>query len=188
MEKLRYITALLLIILLTIVVARIFKSIDESPTATKEKTHHTPDYFLKNFTSTTMDETGKPSYKVKAAYLEHFPDNDSMKLEYPLFSFYENNIKTWTVKADEALLFNKDEVIKLKGNVLLNKINTKDPTQLLSEQLTIELKLDRVHTKSKVEFRNGYNIIKAIGMKADIKNNKIEFLSNTRSHYVVQKK
>ena len=62
MGKLHYLTALLLIILLAIVSGWIFESIDKSPVLTKEKLRHDPDYFLKNFTATTMDNKGKPAY------------------------------------------------------------------------------------------------------------------------------
>ena len=187
MGKLHYLTALLLIILLAIVSGWVFESINKSPILTKEKLRHDPDYFFKNFTATTIDNNGKPAYKVKAQYLEHYPDDDSTKLQHPLFSFYENNIKTWTAQANEALIIQNNETIYLTGQVTLNQISLDNnpPMILTAEQLTIELEKNLAHTKTKINFQQGENVIFAVGMNADLHNNKVEFLSKTRSHYVL---
>jgi len=192
MGKLHYFTALLLIILLAIVSGWIFESIENKPLLTKEKLRHDPDYFLKNFTATTMDNKGKPAYIVKAEHLEHYPDDNSMKLEQPLFTFYENNNKNWTAKADQAFILQNNKTIHLVGNVVLNQILSADkntaPIILTSEQLTIEPELNLAHTKSNIKLTRGSDTIQAIGMRADMNKNKIEFLSKTRSHYVLPTK
>lgn len=189
MSKLHYLTALLLIVLLAVVSGWIFESIEKSPILTKEKIRHEPDYFLKNFTATTMDDTGKPAYQVKANHLEHYPDDDSTKLQKPKFSFYKDNIKIWTAEANEALVLNNNKKINLKGNVILKRISDPGknnvPMILKAEQLTIEPERNLAHTKSKIKLLQGKNYIQAIGMRADINKTKIEFLSKTRSHYVL---
>lgn len=188
MGKLHYLTALLLIILLAIASGWIFESIDKSPILTKEKLRHDPDYFLKNFTATTMDNKGKPAYQIKAQHLEHYPDDDSMKLQQPLFSFYKNNIKTWTAQANEALIIQNNEKIYLTGQVILKKVSPDKNSALMiltAEQLTIEPEKNLAYTKTKINLQKGDNTIQAIGMRADMNKNRIEFLSKTRSHYVL---
>ena len=139
-----------------------------------------------------MDKTGKPAYKVKARYLEHYPDDDSMKLQQSFFSFYENNIKSWTAQANEALILQKSEIIHLRGKVVLKQLlssNKNTPTMLLTaEQLTLEPKRNLIHTKSKIKLIQGNRSIQAIGMRADMNKNRIEFLSQTRSYYVLPAK
>ncbi len=192
MSKLHYLTALLLIILLAIVSGWVFESIEKNPVLTTKKPRHDPDYFLKDFTATTMDKTGKPAYQVKARYLEHFPDDNSMKLQQPLFSFYENNIKSWTAQANEAVILQKNEIIHLKGKVVLKQLLSSNknalPMTLTAEQLTIEPEQNLAHTTSKIKLIQGNNSIQAIGMRADMNKNRIEFLSKTRSHYVLPAK
>lgn len=196
MSKLHYLTALLLIILLAIASGWIFESIEKSPILTKEVVRHDPDYFLQNFTATTMDNTGKPAYQVKADYLEHYPDDDSMKLKQPVFTFYENNIKTWIAQANEAIVLQKSQIIHLNGNVILNQISNPNesankevrPINLTANQLTIEPERSIAHTKSEIKLIKGNNHIQAIGMRADINKNRIEFLSKTRSQYVLPAK
>ena len=134
-----------------------------------------------------MNANGKPAYKVTAKHLEHYPDDDSMKLQTPFFSFYENNIKTWTAQSHEATVVKNGEKIHLSGNVVLSqiKISTKDiPAILTAEQLTIEPNQDIAYTKSRINLRKGKNTIDAVGMRADLNKGRIEFLSKTRSHYV----
>lgn len=192
MSKLHYFTALLLIILLAIISGWIFESIEKTPIQTKEKLRHDPDYFLENFTATTMDKKGEPSYKIKAQHLEHYPDDNSMKLEQPLFSFYENNIKNWTIKSDQAIVLQDSKVIHFNGNVVLNQVlsankNTR-PMILTAEQLTVEPEQNLAHTKSTIKLSRGNDTIEAVGMRADMNKNRIEFLSKTRSHYVLPAK
>lgn len=192
MSKLHYFTLLLLIILLAVVSGWVFESIEKSPIMTKEKLRHDPDYFLTNFTATTMNNKGQPHYKVKAKHLEHYPDDNSMKLEQPLISFFENNEKSWTAQADQALIYQTSKEIHLKGNVILNQvlnpIKNKTPVILNAEQLIIESDKKVAHTKSSIKLMQGKSTIQATGMRADMKKNRIEFLSNTRSHYVLPAK
>ena len=186
MGKLHYLTALLLIILLATVSGWIFDSIDKSPIKTKQKARHDPDYFLKNFTATTMDNKGKPAYKIKAAYLEHFPDINSMELQQPLFSFYEKNVMSWTVQSNNAVVLQEDEKINLNGAVVLNQISRNkntSPMSLTAGQLTIEPKKNLAYTKLKIQLNKENSSIQATGMRADMKKNKIQFLTKTKSHY-----
>lgn len=192
MSKLHYFTALLLIILLALASGWIFESIEKSPILKKEVLRHDPDYFLQNFTATTMNKNGKPAYQVKSAFLEHYPDDDSMKLQKAFFTFYEKNVIAWTVQANEAFVLQAGKTIKLNGDVILKQIlNTKKntpPIRLNAEQLTIEPERKLAHTKSKIKLTQGKNHIQAKGMRADMSKNKIEFLSQTRSHYVLPAK
>lgn len=191
MGKLHYLTALLLIILLAIVSGWLFESIENKPILTEKKLRHDPDYFLKNFTATTVNKKGKPAYTVKAQYLEHYPDDDSMNLQQPLFSFYENDIKIWTAQANEATILKNYEKIQLSGQVILSQIKSKKtpyPMILTADKLTIEPEKNIAYTKTKVKLQKGTDLIQAKGMRADMSKNKIEFLSQTRSHYVLPAK
>lgn len=192
MSKLHYFTVLLLIILLAVVSGWVFESLEKSPILTKEKLRHDPDYFLTNFTATTVNEKGQPDYKVQAKHLEHYPDDSSMKLQHPSISFYENNNLSWTAQADQALIFQQTKEIHLNGNVTLNQVvssnKNKTPVMLNAEQLIIESDKKLAHTKSNVKVTQGNNTIQAVGMRADMKQNRIEFLSQTRSHYVLPAK
>ncbi len=191
MGKLHYLTALLLIILLAIASGWVFESIDKNPILSKKKIRHNPDYFLKNFTATTMDTSGKPAYKVKATHLDHYPDDDSVKMQQPFFTFYEQHKKAWTVYANEALVLQKKDQIYLTGNVILKQVRSAkspQPIRLTAEQLTIEAKRNLVHTRSKIKLYKGKSTIQAIGLRADMSKKSIEFLSQTRSHYVIPAK
>ena len=187
MGKLHYFTALLLVILLAIASTSVFESIKRKPSTKEEIVRHDPDYFIENFTATTMDLQGKLNYKVTAVHLEHYPDNNSMKLQHPVFSFYENEIENWTARADEALIFQDTKKIYLNGNVIMIQLaNKKENTKAIritAQQLTIEANEKLVHTKTKIKLIQANNHIQAVGMKADMNINKIEFLSKTRSHY-----
>ena len=65
-----------------------------------------------------------------------------------------------------------------------NKKENKRPLKLTTEQLFIDMKKEIATTKSKIKFTQGANRIQGIGMNADMKKNKIEFMSQVRSRYV----
>ena len=166
----------------------VFESIKNNPAFEDEVLRHDPDYFLENFTATSMDKNGRLAYKVIAIYLEHYPDDNSMQLKQPVFSFYENDIKSWTASANQALIFQETQKIYLTGNVIMDQFPNKNekalPIKLTSEELFVDVKKKIARTKSKIRFSQGKNRIEGIGMRADMNKNKIEFLSKTRSHYV----
>jgi len=188
MSKLHYLTALLFIILLAIASTWVFESIKKKPALNDEVLRHDPDYFLENFTATTTDIKGKLAYKVTGIHLEHYPDDDSLKLTQAVFSFYEDERISWTVRSNEALIFQEKQEIYLSGNVIMdqfpNKKEKKSPIKLRTEQLFIDAKKKIANTKSKIKFTQGTNRTQGIGMNADMNKNTIEFMSQTRSRYV----
>lgn len=188
MSKLHYLTALLFIILLAIASTWVFESIKNSPILNDEVLRHDPDYFLENFTATTTNVEGKLAYKVSGTYLEHYPDDNSLKLIQAVFSFYENERINWTVRANEAVIFQDSQKVYLSGNVVMDQFpdqkENKRPLQLTTEQLFIDMKKEIASTKSKIKFTQAANRIQGIGMNADMKKNKIEFMSQVRSRYV----
>ena len=190
MGKLHYFTILVLIILLAIASGSIFNSMDKIPVQAEKTPRHVPDYFLQNFTATTMNKQGSPDYKVTASSLDHFPDDDSMKLQQPVFSFYENKQQTWSAQANEAVILQRQNIILLTGDVILKQVSVKEQTPLLltAKQLTIEPEKRQASTISTIKLKKGNNYIEAYGMRADLNKNKIEFLSETRSHYVLPAK
>lgn len=188
MSKLHYLTALLFIILLAIASTWVFESIKKKPVLNDEILRHDPDYFLENFTATTTDIKGKLAYKVTGIHLEHYPDDNSMKLKQAVFSFYEDERISWTVRANEALIFQENQKIYLSGNVIMDQFPNKEektrPVKLRTEQLFVDAKKKIANTKSKIKFTQGTDRIQGIGMNADMNTNKIEFMSQTRSRYV----
>lgn len=192
MTRFHYFTLLVLIVFLAVMSGWIFESIDKQPEFSKEKLRHDPDYFFKNFTATTMDKNGLPTYQLKASFLQHFPDDDSIELHQPLFYFYDNNEITWTAKASNAWITDNSKIINMKGNVVLQQVvkpgNKTTALKLTAEQLTIEQENKLAHTNSEVKLLKGEDFIHSQGFKADLLKNRIEFLSRTRSHYVLPAK
>ena len=43
------------------------------------KARHEADYFIENFTATTMDTQGRRKHELSAARLVHYPDDDTLE-------------------------------------------------------------------------------------------------------------
>ena len=97
----------------------------------------------------------------------------------------------WTAQADEAVILQNNETIYLNGQAILKQVTSKSiisPMVLMADQLTIEPAKKLAHTKTKIKLQKGHDAINAIGMRADMSNNRIEFLQKTRSQYVLPEK
>jgi LPS export ABC transporter protein LptC len=99
-------------------------------------------------------------------------------------------MKTWTAQANEAVILQRQNIIMLTGDVILKQVASgqQEPLLLTAKQLTIEPDKRQASTISTIKLVKGQNQIEANGMHADLNKNRIEFLSDTRSHYVLPAK
>ncbi len=186
MGRLHYITLLLLIILLAIISGWIFDSMEQKQFNRKEQKQHIPDYFLKNFSATTMNTEGKPAYRSTAALMQHYPDDNSLYFEQPGFQLYENGVPRWQASAQTASGYQGKSQLNLKGKVVLRELvkdKTVQPLRLETEQLLIQTEKQQMSGPEPVRLEKGNNTIRARRMKADLKRDRIEFMGDTRSHY-----
>lgn len=190
MGRLHYFTLLVLIILLAIASGGLFRSFERKPIIPTEAPRHVPDYFLKNFTATTMDPRGRTKYVVKAEHLDHFADDDSMDMQQPWFEFFEARGDTWTAVAQQGQILEKGKKIMLSGKVVLQQpqLSGREAVVVNADQLTILPDKHVVETSQRVEVLQGKHRITADGMKADMQSGRLEFLANTRSYYVIPEK
>lgn len=189
MGKLHYFTLLLLIILLAVVSGGIFDSIDKTPGKKKQEVKHEPDYFIENFKATSMDSNGQPVYIVKASYLEHFPDDDSMQLKQPVFEYYQDKQKVWQASSETAVYYQKSKTIHFTGNVQFNELKTplrkeNELFTLTANKLTLNIDKNIVKGRSDVVLERQGMKITANRLHADFNDKKITFSSRTHSRYV----
>jgi lipopolysaccharide export system protein LptC len=79
-----------------------------------------PDYYVENFTSTTMDKDGEPKYVLAARKLTHFPD-DTAQLEQPRLSQYSKGAAPTHTTADSGRVYNDGKEIIMLGHVRVSR-------------------------------------------------------------------
>ncbi len=186
MGRLHYFILLLLVILLAIISGWIFDSFDKKESGSKQTRQHVPDYFLREFEATSMNSKGEPAYRTMATLLQHYPDDNSMQLQQPRFWLYQKKQPAWYATALQATDYPQRGELQLAGKVQLRQLNPaahRSPLQLEGEQLVIQADKNRLYSTEAVTLRQGNNTIAAIGMRADLKQQQLEFLSRTRTRY-----
>ena len=82
---------------------------------------HELDYFIENFTATTMDTQGRRKHELRATRLVHYPDDDSIELEHPqLVQFSPGEPPLHTV-ADRGYTTPGSKSILMRGNVRVTR-------------------------------------------------------------------
>ena len=77
------------------------------------------DYFVRNLDATSLDESGKPSRRIVAQELRHFPDDDSTLLQLPVIHFHRPNLPPWYINAKNGTISADGNLVLLAGKVII---------------------------------------------------------------------
>ena len=118
--------------------------LQETPIVSPPTDKHFPDYFMENFTITSMDETGQPAFILKAKRLLHFADDDFTEMSFPIIEFKEAS-GDWSISANRAKIFKDKNVIHFYDDVKVQRILLKS-----NNQLNIDTHYLKVNTENKI--------------------------------------
>lgn len=175
-----------LALILVVIAAISYWALDkltEDDLAKLSKLAHYPDYYMENFTTITMNQDGKPKNKLYADYMAHYPDDNTSELHRPELEIFRENKQPIHVRSDLGWVTSNNEVILLKGNVYLyqNDDNGKLKTELLAEDAKVLVGEKYAETDNPTTLINGKSTTTAVGMRAYLQEQRLEFLSNVRT-------
>ncbi len=151
----------------------------------KTKKKHSPDYFMENFTITSMNEKGQPRSILTSAKMLHFPDDDSTELDNPFMTMIAENGKPWKIKADRGWVAANNELILLSGNVRIDRLSGPNnrSVKLFTDKLRIHPELDFAETDRPVTMISNKRRTTAIGMRAYVREGKLQLLDDVHVNY-----
>lgn len=79
------------------------------------------DYFIENFTATTMDAQGRRKYQLSAARLVHYPDDDTLEFDRPHLVQYAPGEPPLHTVADRGYTTSDSKTILMRGNVRVTR-------------------------------------------------------------------
>ncbi len=82
---------------------------------------HEPDYTIENFTATVMDTQGHRKHELRAARLEHYPDDDTVALDRPYLVQYTPDGPPLHTRADRGFTTTTSKEILMRGNVRVTR-------------------------------------------------------------------
>lgn len=80
---------------------------------------HDPDYFMRNFSVKTFDESGRLESEVTGTDARHFPDTDTLEIDGVRIRSFDQDGRLTTVSAKRALTNSDNSEVQLFGDALV---------------------------------------------------------------------
>nr|VFK55455.1 MAG: lipopolysaccharide export system protein LptC [Candidatus Kentron sp. TUN]VFK61452.1 MAG: lipopolysaccharide export system protein LptC [Candidatus Kentron sp. TUN] len=161
------------------------------------------DYSIDDFTTTAMDKTGRPQYRLEAKRMIHYPTTDTSELEKPHFIFFDatnydrsqkipidreklpSGYPAWHAKSEQGRVLGDSRIVFLLGKVRLWKNNDAGIMEfdVRTRNLRLLPDLNYGETNEAVIIRTATSETRSIGMRTHIKPSRIELLSRVETMY-----
>jgi lipopolysaccharide export system protein LptC len=146
---------------------------------------HDPDYIMSNFVTSQTDVNGILRYKLAAAEMKHFPDDDSTDLQRPRYTQYSVGKPYTQVEALRGYITSDGEQVQLVDNVKITRqaFAGKGEMTVETEYLNILPNQDLVRTDSPVVIKQApKTVIYATGMVYEKNTRTVTLLHRVRAH------
>ena len=150
-----------------------------------EVKRHDPDYYLVNFTLTTMNDDGIPKHQLTADNMYHYPDDDTANLANPRLVIYNEETDPWEIRADRGLVSEGGKSVFLQGDVFINRLDKRPDHQLeiITRDLTVETEDETASTEQAIIIKDHYGVTEGVGMQANLKERHLQLLSQVKGNY-----
>lgn len=148
-----------------------------------EATKGLPDFFVEQFTTTTMDDQGRPKRRLEAQYMAHFPDTGTTELQQPYLVLYDPGKPPWHVRSERGWVSPDNSLMLLLGEVHIWR-NTRDGEPNLeidTEDLRVFPEERIGETEQPVVISTPRSRTHSMGMRAYMEQNRLELLSQVRT-------
>ena len=160
----------------------------QAPTPKLDGSHrHDPDYILNNFVTTRTDENGDLRYRLTAAEMRHYPDDDTTELELPHFTRFEIDKPFTQIEGKQGFVSSDADKIEFVDDVKVVRqaYNGKGEMVVLTDRLDVFPDDERAVTDRPVVItQEPKTVIHATGMIYDKKQQTVELKSRVKAHYV----
>jgi lipopolysaccharide export system protein LptC len=157
--------------------------LNEGGVSQLSKLAHYPDYYMENFTTLTMNQDGTPKNRLNATYIAHYPDDNTSELHEPQLEIFRQDKPPIIVKSDKGWITSNNDVILLSGNVYLhqNDADGNPKLELITEDARILVGEKYAETDKATTLISKKSITTAIGMRAYLQEQRMEFLNNVQT-------
>lgn len=177
---------LVLLLLLAIITFWINKTVQPPVPKIDGSSRHDPDYMMGNFVTTQTDVNGDLRYKLAAAEMRHFPDDDTTELQRPRYTQFAIGKPYAQVEGLRGYVSTDGEEVQLVDNVKVTRqaFAGKGEMTVETEYLKIRPNDELVTTDSPVVIRQApKTVVYATGMIYEKKKQTVTLLHKVRAHY-----
>jgi lipopolysaccharide export system protein LptC len=140
---------------------------------------HDIDYYVDNFTATSLNLQGQPRYTLAAEKMWHYPDDDTTHLQMPkLANLYQDRPPVLTT-SETGMISSKGDDVYLYDNVHISRPASPGfPKEDFStDYLHVIPDRDWAETDKSVVLTGPNNELRAVGMELDYKARTVKLLS-----------
>jgi lipopolysaccharide export system protein LptC len=130
---------------------------------------HEPDYFVERFALVKLNEAGKPTFRLSAESVLHYPDDDTSEFVKPLIVSIDDTKPVVQITSDKGKAGPKGEITELFGNVEITRAADRKGAKLIvkTDYITINTSDEVAATDKLVSITQGNSELTGIGMDFD---------------------
>ena len=146
------------------------------------------DAFMKGAKAYRTNADGKVDNKLHASSVTHYPSSQTTDFSSPHYIIYDPPKKPWHITANFGRAYEQQQKIELWGNVKLHQDKgPKNPEiTIITEKISYYPKRQYAETDQPIEMTQTGLRVKSVGVRAYLKEGRVELLSKTRGNYEMQ--
>jgi lipopolysaccharide export system protein LptC len=151
---------------------------------TQQEHNRAADLIIRDARTRHYSTEGTLAYEVDAERVTffQFARRDRADLTEPRMAFYQGEDTTWRTESRSGIAFDNGQKVVLQGNVSIRELPQPGIT-LRTQKITIQPRDEFAETDKVVTITDGPNRTTGKGLRADLKQDKVEILSNVESSY-----
>lgn len=145
-----------------------------------------PDFYFSGFTLRATDASGAWDYQLESPRVLHFADDDRWELTTPEMEAYMAEGAPWYGQSEHGVAWPDQDLVELQGPVALRRPGTpaNRPMEVDTADVSLYPERDYAETAAPTEVRQGQAMMRGVGAKAWMAEDRIEFLSEVEGRYV----
>ncbi|WP_226665849.1 LPS export ABC transporter periplasmic protein LptC [Microbulbifer aggregans] len=153
-------------------------------TPTQQQHNKAPDLVIRGARTRHYSAEGTLAYQVDAERITffQFDRRDRADLTEPRMIFYQGDDSKWRTESRSGVAINNGQRVVLKGDVTITELPQPGIT-LRTENIVLKPREEFAETNKVVTITDGANRTTGKGMRADLKQDKVEILSDVESSY-----
>lgn len=146
-----------------------------------------PDYYLKDFIATTMDETGRPARRLAGTSMVQYPGETSADLEAPLMHVFRADGRVWVMSSDTAKVYEGGSTVWLRGAVHIyrERHQTAGRIDIYTSDLWVYPEQDYAESARPVTVEDALGVTGGTGVRVDLTRGWLTLLAQVKGRYEV---
>lgn len=177
---------LTLLVLLAMMTFWIDKTVQPAALKLDGSSRHDPDYMIYNFATTQTDIQGDLRYKLAAAEMRHFPDDDTTELQRPRYTQFAVGKPYTQIYGQRGYVSSNGEEVTVVDQVRVTRqaFGGKGEMTVDTDRIVIRPNDEYASTESPVVIRQEpKTVVYATGMIYEKKKRTVTLLHKVRAHY-----